>query len=726
MLYLLKGSRIQEYHQQNLRILGAAEGELAEITYNRRWVAPGLTLRRGDGAVLVFADSPYDYFVPVRYLVLDEVDEDEDRVRLVVGLKTFVRAGATDLLTSAWQGFDRDDDDRPGRRFLFDAPNPGLETPMSVDELDQAWRDCCASLGGNGYFARSTIARVRRVTDARGIELDHASASAGSPVTIEIETATPSAERDLVELVAAAEPDGAVSPIAPLEAPATGLVSVEVVPVVPGPVRVRFDLLPDPARSSRPSVALAVTEPSGAALGEARLAPAAVSGEESLLLVPDEDMARFVVRLQREADLSDATWLALFDDFVGQWGGASQRLLALHARVAYQAGEHARAAELYGQVARRTPEEEFSYVIASLRCGRAVDVADLLERIDLNVERQFEELLDALDGVDRDWLARVVRELADNVLGEDKLLRLLDRVVHRLGDLSVLCELAERAAYSDPERGAGLLVRRWPEAVDMPQAALDLLVDIEAQPRSMGPYLAVAAERASAAGDWTTVKVLADKARRLLAASEQSRVLLGIGDALLCSGDGSRASDGFAILAEVVGDAAARGDLDVAVRYADALTGYAAVDGDETLRMAAADLVERVAEAMEESDRLRDWRALTLDQQAERVGRRVHGKVLHLVGGQAQEWRASLQKRLGLSEVRWHETEKNQSAKQEWLTGLDPERDVVVVLWEFIGHDVSGQVKTKCRALGVPRVEARTSERDVVAELDRNGVGNGS
>jgi hypothetical protein len=720
MLYLLKGSRIQEYHQQNLRILGAAEGEVAEIVYNRRWVAPGLTLRRGDGAVLVFADSPYEHFVPVRYGVLEEVEADDDRVRVVVGLKTFVRAGGAELLTDAWRGFDRNDDDRPGRRFLLEAENPGLEAPASVDELDDAWRDCCGALGGNGYFARSTIARVRRVCDERGIELDHATTPAGATVSVEIETATPTADRDEVELVLGAEPDGSLAPVGSVTAPAAGVVTVELVPVVPGPVQVRFDLLPDPARSSRPVVSLAVTEPNRVSAPPST--PAPVTGDESLLLVPDEDLARLVVRLQREGEWSDQAWLDLFDGYFGAWGERSPRLVALHARAAYQAGDHRRAADLFGQLSRRSPEDDFTFVIASLRAGRPIDVAALLDRIDLNAEAQFEELLDALDGVERDWLARVVQELAHNVLGEDKLLRLLDRVMHRLNDLDVLCELAERAAYADPERGAGLLLRRWPEPVGMPQRPLDQLVDWEAQARSLGPYLEVAAERAASSADWLAVKSIADKARRLPIGADQGRVLVGVGDALLRSGDPSRAADGFAVLADVVADAAARGDLDVAVRYADALAGYAAVDGDESLRAAAKDLVDRVAAAMEESESLRDWRAKSLDHQSERVAKRLRGKVLHLVGGQAQAWGPSLQDRLGLAEVRWHETEKSQSAKQEWLSGLDPERDVVVVLWEFIGHDVTDLVKGKCRNLGVPRVEARTSEGEVIDQLDRSLV----
>ena len=55
-LFLVKSSRVREYHQQNLAIMAAADGETFDISYSRRWVEPGLVVAPGDGACIVFAD----------------------------------------------------------------------------------------------------------------------------------------------------------------------------------------------------------------------------------------------------------------------------------------------------------------------------------------------------------------------------------------------------------------------------------------------------------------------------------------------------------------------------------------------------------------------------------------------------------------------------------------------------------------------------------------------
>ena len=37
LLYLIKSNRVHEYHQQNLAIMAAREGERFEITYHSQW-----------------------------------------------------------------------------------------------------------------------------------------------------------------------------------------------------------------------------------------------------------------------------------------------------------------------------------------------------------------------------------------------------------------------------------------------------------------------------------------------------------------------------------------------------------------------------------------------------------------------------------------------------------------------------------------------------------------
>lgn len=105
------------------------------------------------------------------------------------------------------------------------------------------------------------------------------------------------------------------------------------------------------------------------------------------------------------------------------------------------------------------------------------------------------------------------------------------------------------------------------------------------------------------------------------------------------------------------------------------------------------------------------------DKRSQELARHFRGRVLHLVGGQAEPWTKELEITIGFSDVRWHETEKHGSNKTDWANGLDAGRDVVVVLWEFVGHAISTPLKDKCTRKGVPGVESRTSYHDVLGAL---------
>lgn len=171
-----------EYHQQNVAILGAPEGEVVEVVYNRRWVQPGLAVEPGAGCAIVFADSPYEYFVPVRFGVLQRVEETDSRVTMTCRLGAFVRPGALEPLNDRWSGPDRPV--RPGDCFLFEDANPGLVGPRSLEEAEEAWREAVDALGGNGFFQRTSVARLDAVIDESGRELDDTqTVSVGSTVT---------------------------------------------------------------------------------------------------------------------------------------------------------------------------------------------------------------------------------------------------------------------------------------------------------------------------------------------------------------------------------------------------------------------------------------------------------------------------------------------------------------------------------------------------------------
>ena len=73
---------------------------------------------------------------------------------------------------------------------------------------------------------------------------------------------------------------------------------------------------------------------------------------------------------------------------------------------------------------------------------------------------------------------------------------------------------------------------------------------------------------------------------------------------------------------------------------------------------------------------------------------------------------------LELAKLERHESEKRKSPTADWVDSVDPDTDIVVILWERIGHALSGRVKDACRRRGVPCLEARSGERGLLDALE--------
>ncbi|MCX7621325.1 MAG: hypothetical protein N2037_10840 [Acidimicrobiales bacterium] len=719
MLYLLKGSRIREYHQQNVAILGAAEGEQFEIAYGARWVQPGLALKPGDGGVIVYSDSPYETFVPIRFATLEDVETDNVRTRLVVRVGPFVREGGFDVLQDHWQRFALSHPFRPGRVFLFEDENPGLLSPRSPAESDTAWRAAIDHLRDNEYFRDSSIARVLRILDHEQIPIDPSEPVAvGEPLTIEVELRTPGHEHP-VELFVDAEPPNALDAEDGTEAAPNGVTAITVTPLLAGGLTGQISIRPMPASSnrqllgplvsSRPKFRLAVVEQIPSSETSAAAAATAAG------LVPAVEIRRLVSRLEREADLPPKSWLSLYEDVFLQWAGEDPGLLAGYARHAYDVGEFARCANALQRISDRHPDDDFLYLLASLRAGLDVEVGQLLDRIDLNTNRDFERLLEAVPHIDPAVLDDLTQKVID-VLGYEKLVRFLEAVFVRLTSTQTAIALAEVAAYADPDLVASLLMERWPDAYLAPDRVVELLVDWEARLSKLAPHLEISISKAAEQQDWGQLDKLVEKARKLTGDDSLSLRCLAA-HAYLGSGGTLIARRGFDLLFEVVNDAAVQGLLDLAVREAEALLGYAAAKGDDDMRMLVQELVDRINEALQSSIQFQAWREMKVDHRVEHLVKKVGGKTLHLVGGQREPWGDQLRDELKLADVRWHETEKAKGANLDWTDGLSADRDIVIVLWEFISHKVSTPLKQKCARAGIPRAEARTGRQHVVNAL---------
>lgn len=281
--------------------------------------------------------------------------------------------------------------------------------------------------------------------------------------------------------------------------------------------------------------------------------------------------------------------------------------------------------------------------------------------------------------------------------------------------------MAERAAYADPDRGADLLLRRWPDADAAPEKAVHHLIEWGARTERLQPYFERAIHIAESRSDWATLEELAATVRRLSGARSRSPLLILIGNALLVSDDPRCSDAGFALLVEVAREAAVQGELELAVRIAERLLGYASLRSEPELRSTATDLRDAVKHALDASSELNEWRKMQDDRRATELAARFRGKNLHIVGGKAEPWAKTLEESVGFNEVRWHETEKKGSNNTDWADSLTADRDVVLVMWEQIGHAVSGAVKDKCSRRGVPRTESSCSVRDVMDELAKLG-----
>ncbi|HEX6236999.1 MAG TPA: hypothetical protein VFZ68_07380, partial [Acidimicrobiales bacterium] len=63
-------------------------------------------------------------------------------------------------------------------------------------------------------------------------------------------------------------------------------------------------------------------------------------------------------------------------------------------------------------------------------------------------------------------------------------------------------------------------------------------------------------------------------------------------------------------------------------------------------------------------------------------------------------------------------------ANVDWAGGLQPDRDVVVVITDHVGHDTTTALRQRYTAAGVPYLHGSSRLRDVIAaleSLDREG-----
>lgn len=714
MLYLLKGSRVQEYHHQNVAIVGAPEGERIEIVYSERWITPGTEINEGSECVIVFADSPYSTYVPIRFGVIESVLVADAHTTLGVKLTALVRAGGQEKLQELWSQFDSKDENRPGRRFVLKGVNPGLIGPQGIDELENAWRTSVDALAG-GYFARSSFATVRRRFDHRGLEIEPTQAvPVRTPVEVELEIRTPTEGVDPIRIYVESMPEGAVEVPDLGDLPRNGTVRVPITPLVSGQIQVRFRLLPEPLKSSRPEIAISVLP-----ADQAELAPTPTPVPESSAGVLPHEIRRLERYLQNIASMSDEQWLQLYDDYFLTWAPTDPRLLSGYSERAFIAGRYRDSVKALLKIDSRRPEEESRLFVAALKGGIPIDLLPLIHRINFEDELQFQQLLDALGSVEKSTLDTLVRELTGDVLGDEKLVRLARETFPRLGSPQLAVKLAKKVVWIDPDTFGDLVIERWlPQQI--PDEILELLIDLEVRPKRLLPYFAESVNRVEETRKWARLRDLSSAAYQLFTGDDQIRALLLAANGMLESDEPSISTAGFELLCSVVSRLITNGQFDLAVRHALIIRGEATVRGEDAFGTAADSLHDQAKQALEQSEVLQEWRRQQDDQIRTALRKKMSGFTLHFVGGQEESWAQELKNELGLPAVIWHESEKKKSPNSDWANSLDPDRAVVVIIFEHIGHSLSGQVKQKCGNRRVGWFEAHCGKREVLQELDEH------
>ena len=719
MLYLLKSSRVQEYHQQNVAIVGATESDRFEISYSQRWIADGLEIKAGEGCVIVFADSPYEYFVPVRYGVIESVDRDDKRANLVVRLTALVRAGGIPKINTHFSGFSPSDPNRPGKRFLFEAENPGLESPQSISDTEIAWREIVDGLRANGYFEKSTFTRIAGLLNESGFPLDNDdSHRVGNIVTAEVEFRTPSDAIETVGVYVESEPYGAIEHDDLGQLPSNGVARIPLKVLHAGQIHATIRTLPEPLRSSRTSIGLLAIDDVAV---ESKAKSEEVQGERSTAFTSGKapDLTALVRFLRREATLDNNARIELCELLLRDVSSGDPAVLSELAKVTYESRRFEECVRALRAIEFRRPAEDTLLLLAVLHAGIDADFDELLRFVDLEKEGDFEELLNALEGSDRSTIEKVSRILTTTVLGDERKIRLATRLFNKIDALDFALDLATAVAFANPTEGAGLIFRKW-NPIQCPTQFRETLIDWDVGGNQLAPYYGIAIESAEAANRLEEVKRLTLRSSEVLAGAERSNAVRCGAEILLESGVAQFVDSGFELFVQSINDEISAGNFDVAVVLSQHLLGFSIVASDDFRKEMAEELFERSLASALQTPEYQSWISWSTKQSTDRLRPKLNGRTIHFVGGQELAWRAELMEELGLAECKWHVTVKRGGINNDWVDGLSADRDLVIVITEFIGHAVSTPLKIRCERKGVTRLDCRASKKNVLDALERH------
>lgn len=771
MLYLVKGSRVREYRRQNIDVLSAPEKSPFVVTYGARWIADGVEIAPGSSSVLVFADSPYERFVPVRFFTIDDVEIADGRTRLAGRLGAFVCAQDREVLSRTWSAIDPSDPNKPGRhRFVVTDAAHGIYAPQSPRAHLDAWRQAVADLASNPFFEDTTILRLASASVA-GREIDaHDRVNVGDTVRLNIEALTPASGidgRGPSDVDSAADAPGnepgdkpglepgnkrdeasgdATVPGAPrfaptllsdpsgaarlastepaISIPAHGFATIDVDIVEPGPLLLQLGIAGRTLTSTWLTLPLEVAG-SHRAPGASHVHGAdGVDGVDGVRGHNDGtgsggepvDVASLARYLTRHADLSASEMLILLDDFLLPSAPGNTTLLGLAAAAAADRDEWDRVIRSLTAIDERTPDQQNLLLRACVLEGRNDLVHSVIDETDLTNGDNFERLLHAVaDAPPATAQLVLTHELEHRMLGDERRADLVSAAWRLLHSDDVRCAAAEDVAYVNPEAGARLLFDRWDKAEHMPDKPLELLLDWGVLPHRLAPYVRERLRRAALEGDPNGIDLALSRldsigvAHRPLVQLEAAQALFRVRD----TAARGRAVELCVTAAHAALDA---GELDVAIEAARALRTSLARAGKADL--ALVEETDRLVEqAVESSAVFIDWQRMRAETRAEQLRHLTTGKRLFCVGGGELPDFDDIAEQLGLAHHRWIEISHDKGTNHDWADGIRTD-DIVIAVLPWIGHSDTA-VKDKVVRKGGRFAIVRRNLNDLLNGIER-------
>lgn len=677
LLHLLKAGRILQYRQQNVALVSAPEGTEFDITYAERWLAPGLEVVVGEGAIVILSDSPYAQVDPARYATVTAAEQGRNGLKVTIKVGPWPVVEDEDALIAPL----RSHPTQPPY-FAWRASGEGLRPPRSDHEARVAWRRVVHRLRGNKFYAESNFARLVRVLDPHGHEVRERSLELGEVATAVLEVHSPGGEDHVHSVLVDSDPPGAVvGGIEKERADHDDYLHVPIRPLTAGNHHVDLAFVPEPLLSSR----LSFTLDSHKTAAPPSLPPTLPAPSAEPATGPDADpvlVQALAERLRRLDTIESTQWLNLLQDHILPLAPDDAVVRSMTAEAAYDIGDHQTVIDLLDDPTKFRAGDAFRRLSSGLHFSIPTEVATLLREIDLGVESNVARLAAELPRLPDGAVREIAEVILDELAGKEVLDRLLPAVFLRLRD-DLALRVARECAPADPDAWLHRALTRWPDPHRMPEDALREILTWDINDAALAPYVREAIEDHIDAGEIDEVLELGERARTLLPRIEQVR--LRVATARLFFEHEETVPTARALLLEAAAEGAGIGDPDFATELAFTFRERWPAGEDDGVDAA----VERLRAVLDDLVDFQEWREKRDSDTASRLRPRTQGKVLHIVGGRRQPWADTLQTQLGLKDLRWHESEKRKPPTLDWAGAADHDRDLVVLIWTHCGHQTS-------------------------------------